>query len=1232
MTDDTFRSQPQDAQEPSSVLPEPPEFYSQIRPHSPPVQYQEGVDLVEMLGATWDMFPVSTLWRDTTRLARGGMERRDEAWDSSDDTRLRELFEEYNIPITPQSVREHRNTINEGHARRVLQRTQQEIENQRKISAFYDNSTAEFLGTLGLSMFDPVGWVAGGVAGKLANTGLRARRAQQIAQQGMETTMLTPVVSRGEYAMRNALAAAAADGTLEAYHISRSPTAGNEEMIIAGIGSLAVGGVFGALNFKGADRAITERAVRRSLQEQFDALQLFDSGDGVVPPSPAPRSSDPFRNSSVGASRPDETASAADAPSTPVDPLVEEFDPGENSTFAGGLRFDAFSHFGRSSNPFIRALNSIMLVDGAASNAGKGRVQHFTVEEIAHQHERVFSGRFANEVTAAWDSWKKSQGISTRDSAFNADHYNEFMGLVARAVRGDPTVNLTPEIIQVRDAFRKSMREQLEAAQRAGILEDVDVNDLYIPRFWRRDAFLRIMERHGDKGEDVLAVMIGRGLRNARPDMELEVADSIARHVIRVVTDPSIAQEGLDQISNMSRKKARERLIGLLGEQDDEVLDSLVNIFGGRQRQRAEDGPRAESRLDLDENAEVMLGGERYRLDSLLNNDLLSINTIYSRQIGGRIGFSDVTAGKLKTTDDIEAFLQKAKNANARLPNAELKLEQARVEQLKAYADYLLGHGSLGDVAWSENTQRFMKFLRDVSFARLMGQVGYAQLSEIGTAVGVVGMRAYLSAAPAAVRRVLQNYRPGVSQSDDHLIEVLADMTGLGNMHIQARMRTLSRELDSDDVYGARDTAPGSRTEGHSGQTAWDKATRGAELWARGTSIIGGLQPITDFAQYAMAQAFIASMARNRRAGRHLLQRKKKHTTSETRRLAMGIDDEWNERLGELFDEIAVYDDNGILKDLRITESADQEAVDYLFRVVLRESRRVIQEGDLGTSRDWMVAPLWRTILQFRTFVMNAHVKQMLYGANVRDAQLGTEFFASTVMAGIGQIAKYNLMTLGMGASDRSDYMDYVYGEDDERIANMIASSLRYSSHIGLLPDAIDMVTQMALGERYFDYRNTGLSSGFFDPEGSASLNTLVSPLRVIEELSNGEPDDAVRDFMRIGPNYTPLLILSNVLQGMAPDSMVTDEAPRASRREERPRQEASSAPRAPTSRSETLMRQYREASPGMSRSDHSALVDWMLNDRANDGVAIDARQIDVDNLDRSTRRQVEQLLEEQSQ
>lgn len=1089
----------------------------------------------------------------------------DEAWDPQNDATVRGLFEEYQVPINERFIGLIRNTGSEQHARRVLDRIDTELENERRISLYFSGDNGSALAArFAVNIFDPAALVSGAVAAKVATAGQAARQAlsartvlqnsSSLTDAAMSAAMARPALGRGEYALRNSLAAAAADGSLEYYHISQSPTASTDDMVLSGLGVLASAGIFGHLGYSSARRSIYTRAAAEVEEGLVGRMETVNS-DALTPDAEW----DPYGGSSVGANRNPDAPRFSDDGDVITDPVVEEFDPGQGTSFGGVARFDAYAMFNRSALPQTRALGHLMFEDGAASTASAGRAQHHTVELLASRHERVFGARFATAMSSAFDRYKTQNNIGMASDAINADHYNGFSRQVAMAVRGDPNVRLTPEIIEARDAFRASMREQLAAAQKHGILDGVEANELYVPRFWRREAFLEVINSHRN-GEDILANIIAKGIRGT----DVETADSIARHVIKVITRSDVNNDTLSRMSNMSAETVRAKLRGLLGDVDDETLEAVNSILGLQgSSKRAADGPRAESRLDLDESASIRLNGREFALADLFNNDLLSINTMYSRQIGGRVGFSQASGGKIKTTSDIERLLADATEQAMLLEGSAQKSEMTNITRMKAYADYLLGHGSLADNPHlSDDVQAFMKFLRDVSFARLMGQVGYSQLSEIGTAVGALGFRAFLAQAPAALKQVFRNYKPGASPSHDNLVGVLSDTLALGDMHIQARMRTMSRQLDTENAYGNRDTAPGSSGTGqapgggNTPESGWrakaSLAARLGELGARATSLLGGLQPITDFSQMATGTALLAQFARNAKAGLPLNTHVWGIKQNPARLLGMGIDDEWNARITSMLNEASVYNSDGSLKTLNIGTATDQEAVDHMLMSIYRESRRIIQEGDLGSSRAEFAGPIVRTLLQFRSFVLNSHVKQMMYGANMLDVQTGTEFLMSTLFSGIGQMSKYQLMTLGMGADRREEYLEYALGTPGEdRAAKVMASALRYSSHIGLLPDVIDTITQQAIGQRFFDYRNTGMSSGWIGLESAPAWNTLTAPLQPINELSQGDTGDAVRDAMRIGPNYTPLIILGNALQEAIPDRPRGEPSSPAPRRRE---------------------------------------------------------------------------------
>lgn len=1129
-------------------------------------RYRDSYSLLDAAGAAMgNDFITWTAVRELSRLGRGIYER-DEEFDPDDDEYLRTQIEGRDLPITPQLVRNLSGAVSQAHADAILDRAQSEVRNERIISQVFENQNAEaFLFRLGTSMFDPAGWLAGSVAGRVANTGLRARQLallNKFADEGISSVSQdlrgaaaaqAPAISRWDFAAREALAAGAADGTLEAYHVNRSATAGAEEAVLAGLGSLALSGVFGSIGYKGAMRnnvrqaqidfhANTEREFDSQPfnAEEFDAAVDAEAGeygfgdeavaqeslDGVEPEAEAERANAPI-------------------PEEELRNLDQSRDIGEGATFGGSLRLDTFASLARSAISSIRGAVGLMLEDGAATMARQGRSQGFSVELLASKWEREYNTRTQRSLLDGYEEWAGERGLSLADKEFNQQAFHDYQRDVARYIRGVPG-NYSPGVQRAGNEVRTALREQLQKAQEHGILSGVETDPHYLPRFWRRDAMIAYINSRPD-GRERLQGLMARSIEDGLEDIKEATdraakAEKIANGMINIMLDKSVSQDDLIRLAAGSGDASRAELMAALGDSDPDVVEAVLDLVstGQREKEMRGQGARSERRLKVNEATSITFDdGEKLSLDDMLNNDVASIMTIYSRQVGGRSAFSQASGGLLKNNQDFAQYFARMRWQIRHLDNKTKEQEAKRIARLEAIQGFLVGNGSVVDESsFGPNATRAAKFIRDLSFARLMGQVGFAQLSELGTAMGALGVRAFLRNAPSSIKHVLNNYQPGKSEQLDHVAGVLADLTGMGNMYFNGRVRSLSRELDADDVHGGRDSLPGRK--GQDDSRAYNEENplyRSAEIGARGVSILSGLQPITDAAQIAVLQTFVASMARNAMQGKGLLESATFRKASETRRLSLGLDEEWEGRISAMLNEVAVYE-NGVLTEFNAHKATDSEALDYMIMAAYRESRRIIQEGDLGTSREVMVHPLIRLLLQFRTFGINAHVKQMMYGLSVADARAGTEFLMSSVMAGIGQMAKYNMMTLGMSQDRREEYLDYAFGKTpEERLFHAVTAGIRMSSHVGLLPDAIDTLTQLFLQDRYFDFRNTNLSSDMLDPESSAAWNTITAPAKPIASLIQGEPRDATRHATSLFPNLLPIKVLGNFLQEQVPES-----------------------------------------------------------------------------------------------
>ena len=276
-------------------------------------------------------FVTATVWRDTERLMFGEADVPDSEWDPEDVARVRGLFEETGVPLTRQYALRMRDTVSETHARRVLSRMRQELDNEQRIQAAFGGGGGGLAVRMATGLFDPAGLLAGALSGGAAKVGMTASTA------------------RSAYMLRSALATAAVDGSLEAYRIARSPTAGGEEAGVAAMTTLATGAIFGALGFRGARRDVVTAEIARVEEEILQEMMAF------TPPDVAPSTSDDLlAGSSAGAQR--TARELITEEEGPDRHSICDRDPGEGTGSGRSLRFDAFAMFNRSDSRVVRAL------------------------------------------------------------------------------------------------------------------------------------------------------------------------------------------------------------------------------------------------------------------------------------------------------------------------------------------------------------------------------------------------------------------------------------------------------------------------------------------------------------------------------------------------------------------------------------------------------------------------------------------------------------------------------------------------------------------------------------------------------------------------------------------------------------------------------------------------------------------------------------------------------------
>lgn len=844
---------------------------------------------------------------------------------------------------------------------------------------------------------------------------------------------------RAAAAVRGGAYTAAYEGVYSGALANVSPVFDWDDVVYSTAGAFVLGGTISGATHRGHagmdakesvefDRLV-EAAGRRGTAKEVDSI------------SPS---------SSAGAKQVETVKPINEAASERLKKAAEE-DPAYS--FASKVRFDNAGRLGSSPHPMVRALN--LGEDGA----GKvdGAVNPYSVSELR-----------TREIRAAEVEYNKVQQASLKDYAkelgarmVTPKMEREFGKGVAKALR-DPDKAPTPHHARAADAMRKVYSDALTKLKEAGVegFENIPTNPRYMPRIIDRSKLTRLVKKYGDDG---VARLVAGAIRSSDPEVPIEEAFSVGKAYVKTARSAMARSQQAYWASAHSPALRDEVVAELSKELGDEAEDTIQKVIDLVMPEKTESGssPRARRRTRLDESyeadIETISGGvlERVPITDLYDDDALSVMQQYLKTTMGQYALAK---NGIKSKADWERIKSDIAQTVDQVPGYSRDKADADLRMMDGMYKHITGR-PVHEV--SEFTATWTDRVTKYNFARVMNQTGFAQFSEVGMAVSRAGVTTFLKNIPA-LRSYIKSVKAG-TEAADAVSRDIEKYWGFGANQI--RGQSLSRHMDVD---GSIERSRGTKIDD------------GLHMATNITTKFSGLGPITDGLQFISAKAFLNKWADNAVKGTQFLSKK---------RLAhLGISEDLNERIKDQLKSFSRHSDEEGLGDLNLDDWDDFEAKDALIAAVDRETRRVIQENDIGTLSNWMTHPASKILLQFRTFSIGSYSKHLLFGLNQKDAMAFQEFSASMVGALIGYIAKTHLASIGR--DDREEYLEERLSKDA-----LAAAAIYRSTHASFLPGVVDTVAQSSGYDPIFGYaRNTGLSSG--DLMANPTLDLFVDVMK----------------------------------------------------------------------------------------------------------------------------------------
>jgi len=789
-------------------------------------------------------------------------------------------------------------------------------------------------------------------------------------------------------------------------------------------------------------------------------------------------------------------------------------------TFSGVLR--------GSRNEVVRTELGV-LVGNALGEVGDTATS-IGASEIASQTQKRLAGRFNAAIAPAYDAWMKENGIS-KFFAYSRGNRERFMREVGTAIRGDGSASAPVNAAAA--ASRSVFAEFLKEAKDAGVqgFDNVRINANYLPRVFDFHALHRLNQQ---VGPDQLGLLIQKGIQEVYTELEDKVARRIGDAYItrmrelRVGSDAGMMQGmsfddigflrqflgdaklGSDEIEEVvaafaaakrpskatakplaseakklrqkqrifrervktrialgkSSPKAEKRMVEIQARLDEianeietarsapeavTVLNQEGNFRHAKMRQKFDENFAMDLR-DIQANDGSVI---RVQISDLFDSNVEALFGRYSRTMSGHIALAKVG---IKSRADFQARIKRVER--------ELEGDPDQLKNVKKMAE------AAYDVITSrplEDNSLFSELGRtgrDIAYAAQMENVGISNIPDLASLLAWGNFK-YTRQAFFGGDVFGAMWKRGV---DGKLLDVewreIEETFGSGTDFLSNQVFSsydVAEEYAQGSVGGggvARKVSAGFATVGHA-----------ARVTGRAVTVGSGLAGITSMAQRIAARNVIYRLKDDVLRG---------GSFSKARAASLGLDDAMKERIakqfkthtgklkGEFGDEVETS--NFHLWD-------DHDARDALLYAVHRETRKNVQEEDLGDTFLWQHKSIGKIASQFRRFGLTAWTKQTLRGIAEHDAETASRVLLQfTLAAGVWQL-RNELILAGMEASGADAEAIEKFRTEKLAPDRIAAAGIRNAGFAALLPDAYDTAADFAFDSPFFNVRNSGLQS-----------------------------------------------------------------------------------------------------------------------------------------------------------
>lgn len=782
-------------------------------------------------------------------------------------------------------------------------------------------------------------------------------------------------------------------------------------------------------------------------------------------------------------------------------------------TWARAFRFDFSAAMASTLSDKMRKFGSLLVRDSTPKKGNTNYTRPVTISEVKDMNVDRMMVLYHVPHTNFLKKWlmeQKKLGRYKWNSPNNNLVRKEFNDLVGRAIRGEQialselgyTTGEAQKLIQQMAKVQSQLlNEQLQMLKIVGVegAENIVDNFNYLTRVHNPIKYQKILD-DPTKGSQYLKVFLVNAMEDTMlkgvKQKPLTAAQkmTIAENLITVVNRSNFSKGGvnLDHIvTSMQKRETFRRMMQEHTNMVDEEIDALINrMFKVKPGEQVSGSSYLKRRIRFNEG----YTDGRTNFSDLLENNAEALFMNYTHSAMGDMALA---YKGIKSRGDFQRIRQEiveSYDANPKASATKRAVWQAKNEiqaMDMAYA-YIKGRPLAENPTGLAPT--IGRFIRKLNYSRVMNQVGFANMSEMGNVTCLIGWNATLKNVPE-LRRMMKRLENG-ERVDEFIREIDYTMGGIGNHSI---IQQVTNRLDdfgssmSDDVITTA-------------ENKLDQMNRFTNTYSGQFMSTSAMQIVTVSEFTQIFGRWAVGKGKHPFAKLRFGKNRMSDVQMQKRMDDLGISPSMMKKIQNEFKAHTSWTKGELGTKITKTnfDKWSNETRAVYIMAMRRLAHRTIQQADIGEKAYFgflkeygMNADghLGQIAYQFRSFMFTSWAKQFLYGLKMRDAIVFDQFMNSMLWGSLMFSAQTSLAGL-VHPNQKEFYKNRL------NPATIAKAGFQRAAFASLLPIGANIIGSAYTDNPIFGYRTSGLDTNIItgNPTYSLIFQKLIPSLKAVSQ------------------------------------------------------------------------------------------------------------------------------------